>query len=156
MQRATAPECAVPDDVAVLATSPDYDADGMAFAATRAGALWCTTDRGRRWEPVTGSPGCPLTDRRVVGVAVSPRFAEDALVLAGSADGAVARSFDSGWTWEVVADLAGPVLGFQFSATFDRDHRVIAATRRAVVEIDTDHEMEPVTGDGPGGEHVAA
>jgi photosystem II stability/assembly factor-like uncharacterized protein len=138
--------------VVALAQSPDYAADGMAFAATRDGRLWCTTDRGSRWESVAGSMHCPLAARRVVRLAVSPHFADDALVLAGADDGTVARSVDSGWSWEVIARIDGVVTGFEFATTSDHERRVlVAAARGTLVELELDLDVDRLPS-----EHVAA
>lgn len=139
----------------VVALSPDYAGDGIAFVATH-GELWCTADRGHRWERVVpglsrrsrAGGGDPLVGRRVVEVSVSPWFAEDALVLVGTLDGAVARSVDSGWTWEAIAQLRGPVAGFEFPDGFEHDRQVLVSTRAdGVVAVDV--AVDSVAVDGP-------
>ncbi len=146
------------EGVVAMAPSPDYHADGMAFAATKDGALWCTADRGRRWESVLpSSQACRLSRCRVVRVAVSPCFSDDALVLAGADDGTVARSLDSGWTWEVIARVPGPVAGFVFSSCFEHDRRVSVAATEIDIEIDADIEVGvPVSNNRSGPGLVAA
>ncbi|MCX7668456.1 MAG: hypothetical protein N2439_00090, partial [Anaerolineae bacterium] len=97
-----------------LATSPAFDSDGMAFAATDGGLLR-TRNRGNTWERLGGGlPGAgndPTADdvRRVY---LSPAFPTDGTLLALLADGRLFRSSDGGDTWTLLS------IGRTFAATF--------------------------------------
>lgn len=88
----------VEDVVYALATSPDFNRDGVCFAA-RASGLYLSTDHGQMWEPAyrTLNLDAGLATPAVV---VSPDFAADHSVFAGVA-GAVLRSYDGGVAWHV-------------------------------------------------------
>lgn len=73
--------------------SPDFQADGTAFAANTHTGLWRTQDAGLTWQSVT-----PIGITLVRGVAVSPDFAVDRRVLAATGVGTW-LSTDGGTTW---------------------------------------------------------
>ena len=88
-----AEETQVQDIVYSLATSPDFEQDGVCFAARPSG-LYRSDDGGLTWQPAYASLGLetPLT---TVTVAVSPNFGADRSVFAG-VPGGILRSVDGG------------------------------------------------------------
>ena len=87
------------DLVYALAVAPDFDRDGVGFAA-RGSGLYRSGDGGATWTPAYGS--LQLGDAlATLAVAVSPAFAADHTVWAG-VQGAVLRSGDGGHAWEVI------------------------------------------------------
>lgn len=83
-----------------FAFSPDFAADGMAFAANPASGVWRTTDGGQSWQPASAG----LAGTTVLDVACSPGFAADRTLLAATSAGAF-LSQDAGETW--TPQLAG-------------------------------------------------
>ncbi len=79
-------------EITSFAFSPDFARDGLAFAGTRRGGVWRTSDKGLTWTP-TGDP-----ELIVNAVAVSPDFAHDGLVVVATESGCL-RSVDGGTRW---------------------------------------------------------
>lgn len=98
--------------VLALAVSPDFERDGLAWAATPSG-LYRSRNGAESWRMVELEPD----DVVVQCLAVSPAFADDRLVLAGTEAHGLLRSDDAGRSWSAVPDLAeGGVTGLAFSA----------------------------------------
>jgi len=83
-----------------LAVSPDFEEDGLCFAA-RASGLYRSEDGGRSWQDAYASLelSAALTTSVVV---VSPGFETDRSVFAG-VPGGVLRSADAGQSWQVAS-----------------------------------------------------
>jgi hypothetical protein len=115
------------DYVYHLAASPDYDEDGILFAAKRSG-LYKSSDRGQTWMNAYQSLGLddPLP---TTSVAVSPNFKHDHTMFA-AVEGNILRSTNGGETWET-AELGKPlpvVSTLVISPNFDQDGVLLAGT----------------------------
>src|SRR5688500_9002886 len=87
------------DIIYALAASPNFQQDGLCFAARHSG-LWHTNDGGQHWQAVHNIPFVP--DSFVASaVALSPNFAFDGTVFVG-VSGGILCSRDSGASWTVV------------------------------------------------------
>jgi hypothetical protein len=117
----------IQDVVYALAASPDFEADGICFAACASGLLR-SEDGGHTWQDAYAAlelEGVLAT----AAVAVSPDFARDGSVFAGVAGG-ILRSADGGQTW-YVAPLPSPppfVSDLVVSPDFPRDGTLLAGT----------------------------
>ncbi|MCL5734687.1 MAG: hypothetical protein M1274_03710 [Actinobacteria bacterium] len=111
--------------VTALALSPDFETDGLAFAATAAGAFR-SEDGGRSWSPC----GRGLTTPFIETVAVSPSFARDHTIFLGARDGTVLRSTDGGERWVSLGWLGerSPVIALAVSPQYSEDGTIIAGT----------------------------
>jgi hypothetical protein len=69
-----------------LALSPEFESDGICFAAGLEG-LYRSEDGGQTWRPAIESER-PLS---VLAVALSPAFPQDGVLLAGVGDGLCIR-----------------------------------------------------------------
>ena len=122
-----AEETAVQDIVYALATSPDFEQDGVCFAARPSG-LYRSDDGGLTWQPAYASLELetPLT---TMAVAMSPDFEADRSVFAG-VSGGILRSVDGGHGW-YIASLPSPpplVLALVVSPNFAHDGVLLAGT----------------------------
>jgi len=120
-------ETQVQDIVYALATSPDFEQDGVCFAARPSG-LYRSDDGGLTWQAAYASLelNAPLT---TVAVAVSPHFESDRSVFAG-VPGGILRSVDGGHNW-YIASLPSPppfVLTLVVSPNFTHDGTLLAGT----------------------------
>ena len=84
--------------VHTLVLSPDFPADGIAFASTHTG-VFRSRDGGKSWG--IGVEG--LGNLMVQSLALSPNFATDRTIFAGAADGSLYRSSDAGESWSSLA-----------------------------------------------------
>jgi photosystem II stability/assembly factor-like uncharacterized protein len=84
--------------VSQLLLSPDFESDGIAFAATLENGVLRTTDEGLRWH----SWNFGLLDLETLALAISPTFAEDELVYVATGTG-VFRSINGGRAWREMA-----------------------------------------------------
>ncbi len=113
-----------------FAFSPEFQADGTAFAANSASGVWRTTDAGQSWQP----SGDGLSGVTVMDVACSPGFAADRTLLAATNAGTF-LSLDAGETWtphlaglqeqtirrvELVLDANGHLAAFATGITLHR------------------------------------
>lgn len=111
----------------VLATSPDFGADGTIYAGTRTGVLLRSVARGDQgtWEIVGALP------ERVRSIAVAGDDGRGRTILVGSAEHAY-RSADGGRTWQQAdADIvAEPEVGVQvaMSPRFADDGTALATS----------------------------
>jgi photosystem II stability/assembly factor-like uncharacterized protein len=85
---------APPPFVSALAVSPNYQADGMVFAATLEDGVFRSTDRGAAWQAWNFG----LVDLNVLSIAVSPAFVQDRTVYAGT-DTVLFYSKNGGCAW---------------------------------------------------------
>jgi len=88
--------------VPTIVLSPDFPADGTAFAATHTG-VFRSSDGGRSWEIRVEGLGTLM----VQSLALSPNFATDRTLFAGTADGNLYRSGDAGESWTFLARPGG-------------------------------------------------
>lgn len=125
--QSTKEEIQAQDIVYALATSPNFETDGICFAACYSG-LYGSEDGGRTWQDAYA--GLDLTEPLpTAAVAVSPNFEHDQTVFAG-APGGILRSLDGAETWDI-ATLPSPppfVSTLAVSPNFARDGVVLAGT----------------------------
>lgn len=122
-----AKETKTPDVVYSLATSPDFERDGVCFAA-RASGLFRSEDGGLTWQAAYASLELE-TPLITAAVAVSPNFEADRSVFAG-VPGGILRSVDGGQSW-YIARLPSPppfVSSLVVSPNFARDGILLAGT----------------------------
>lgn len=124
-----------------LRFSSDFATDGTLLfcsrfgeGATRAGAIFRSTDRGRSWAEVLRTPG-----KYMQSLALSPTFAEDGTGFTSSARGGnnseVFRTTDGGLTWEIVTgELQFSLYGAELaiSPDFATDQTVWAGTEQGL------------------------
>lgn len=120
-------ETKIPEVVYSLAASPDFEQDGICFAA-RSSGLFRSEDGGLTWQDAYASLEleAPLA---TVAVVLSPNFKTDRSVFAG-VPGGILRSIDGGQTW-YVAPLPSPppfVSILAISPNFARDGTLLAGT----------------------------
>jgi photosystem II stability/assembly factor-like uncharacterized protein len=84
--------------VSQIVLSPDFESDGIAFAATLENGVLRTTDEGQRWH----SWNFGLLDLETLALAVSLDFAQDELVYVATGTG-VFRSINGGRAWRELA-----------------------------------------------------
>jgi photosystem II stability/assembly factor-like uncharacterized protein len=87
--------------ILALALSPDFEDDGIGFAATPSG-LYRTRNGAESWRAAR----LEWDDAAIQCLAISPSFGEDRVVLAGTEEYGLLRSDDAGRSWSVVPDLA--------------------------------------------------
>lgn len=83
-----------PSQVSQIVLSPEFESNGIAFAATLEDGVLRTTDYGVRWH----SWNFGLLDLETLALAVSPNFAEDETVFAATGTG-LFRSINGGRAW---------------------------------------------------------
>jgi photosystem II stability/assembly factor-like uncharacterized protein len=84
--------------ISQLAVSPQFRADGQAFAATFQDGVLCSTDFGATWQPWNYG----LLDLETVAISVSPNYAIDETVLVATVRG-IFRSTNGGRGWRELA-----------------------------------------------------
>ncbi len=89
---------AQPSQVSQIVLSPDFESDGIAFAATLEDGVLRTTDQGQRWH----SWNFGLLDLETLALAVSPDFGTDETVYVATGTG-VFRSTNGGRAWRELA-----------------------------------------------------
>ncbi len=122
-----AEENKIQDIVYSLAASPDFEQDGVCFAARPSG-LSRSDDGGLTWRDAYASLELEAA-LTTAAVAVSPNFDADRSVFAG-VPGGVLRSIDGGQSWHV-ASLPPPppfVSALVVSPNFTRDGTLLAGT----------------------------
>ena len=87
-----------PSQVSQIVLSPDFESDGIAFAATLEDGVLRTTDSGQRWH----SWNFGLLDLETLALAISPDFAQDELVYVATGTG-IFRSINGGRAWRELA-----------------------------------------------------
>jgi hypothetical protein len=118
-------------EVLALAVSPDFERDGLAFAATPTTA-YRTRNGAESWREIDVLPDS-MVEVGVQSLTVSAAFDQDGVILAGSLDLRALRSDDRGRSWEEVPDLAGCDV---FSITSLAGGRAVAATDQGVALSD--------------------
>jgi photosystem II stability/assembly factor-like uncharacterized protein len=87
-----------PSQVSQIVLSPDFESDGIAFAATLEDGVLRTTDEGQHWH----SWNFGLLDLETLALAVSPDFATDETVYVATGTG-IFRSINGGRAWRELA-----------------------------------------------------
>lgn len=117
----------VQDITYALETSPNFEQDGICFAA-RGSGLYRSRDGGETWQSAYDSLdlSAPLA---TMAIAISPDFASDRTVFAG-VPGGILRSFDGGENWGVVLLPSPPpvVSALAISPDYVRDGILLAGT----------------------------
>lgn len=121
--------------ITVLAVSPVYARDGIAFAASMEDGVFRTDDSGEHWQAWNFG----LFDVHVLGLAISPDFASDGTVYALTESG-MYRSRNTGRSWQLMGFPmdAAPVLCMGISPRFAEDGRLYAGTEGAGLYRSTD------------------
>jgi photosystem II stability/assembly factor-like uncharacterized protein len=124
-----------PPMIAALAFSPDYERDGIVFAAALEDGVFFSSDRGGRW--VAWNFG--LLDLNTLCLVVSPTFAEDETLFVGTQSG-IFRSTNGGRAWREVELPTGyeAVLSLAFSPLFASDRTLLAGTETQGLIISRD------------------
>ncbi|MBN1311483.1 MAG: hypothetical protein JXB30_08695 [Anaerolineae bacterium] len=114
-----------PPVVSAVALSPDFEKDGIVFAATMEDGVLFSSDRGGRFTAWNFG----LLDLNIFSLAVSPNFAEDETVFVG-AQTSIFRSTNGGRAWREVDLPAGydAVLSLVLSPDFAQDGTLLAGT----------------------------
>jgi photosystem II stability/assembly factor-like uncharacterized protein len=114
-----------PPFVSALAVSPNYEADGVIFAATLEDGIFRSEDHGVNWQAWNFG----LFDLSILSVALSPAFAEDRTVFAGGETG-IFCSTNSGRAWRELGFPTefAPVQCLGLSPQFRQDGILFAGT----------------------------
>ena len=114
-----------PPVISALEVSPNFEQDGIVFAATLEDGVLFSADRGYRF----GAWNFGLLDLNILCLAISPHFAEDETVFVGTQSG-VFRSTNGGRAWREVDLPVGyeAVLSIALSPDFARDGILLAGT----------------------------
>jgi photosystem II stability/assembly factor-like uncharacterized protein len=124
-----------PPVISALSISPNFEKDGIIFAATMEDGVLFSSDRGRRF--VSWNFG--LLDLNIFCLAISPEFAEDETVFVGTQSG-IFRSTNGGRAWREVDLPVGyeTVLSLAISPDFARDGILWAGTETQGMLVSTD------------------
>lgn len=124
-----------PPVISALAVSPNFEKDGIVFAATVEDGVLFSSDRGNHFD--TWNFG--LLDLNILCLAISPNFIEDDTVFAGTQSG-IFRSTNGGRAWREVDLLVGyeTVLSLALSPDFARDGILLAGTETRGLLLSTD------------------
>ncbi len=133
-----------------LAASPDFETDGILFAATWDG-LYRSTDRGQSWQKLDG--GLPVDPAAIQAIALSPAFAGDETLLAAAVHGGLFYSDDQGDTWTEIP--GAPWMGsLALSPSFATDGVVLAGGADGEIYRSTDRGLSWTTVHSAGGPNV--
>jgi photosystem II stability/assembly factor-like uncharacterized protein len=126
---------APPPVISALELSPNFEQDGMIFAATLEDGVLFSADRGHRF----GACNFGLLDLNILCLAISPDFARDETVFVGTQSG-VFRSTNGGRAWREVDLPVGyeAVLSLALSPDFARDGVLFAGTETQGLLCSTD------------------
>ena len=124
-----------PPVISSLVFSPNFEQDGIVFAATMEDGVLYSSDRGDSF--VTWNFG--LLDLNILCLAISPNFAEDETVFAGTQSG-IFRSTNGGRAWREIDLPVGyeTVLCLALSPDFSRDGILLAGTETRGLLLSTD------------------
>ena len=114
-----------PPYVIAIAVSPDFEQDGLVFAATIEDGVFRSWDRGASW----AAWNFGLLDLNVYALEISPHFGRDQMLYAGTESG-IFCSTNGGRAWrEVPFPMeAAPVLSLAISPVFSTDGVLFAGT----------------------------
>jgi photosystem II stability/assembly factor-like uncharacterized protein len=124
-----------PPVISALELSPNFEQDGIVFAATLEDGVLFSADRGHRF----GAWNFGLLDLNILCLAISPDFARDETVFVGAQSG-VFRSTNGGRAWREVNLPVGyeAVLSLTLSPDFARDGILLAGTETQGLLLSTD------------------
>jgi photosystem II stability/assembly factor-like uncharacterized protein len=124
-----------PPTVSTLCVSPNYEEDGILFAASMQDGVFRSANRGSNW--VAWNFG--LVDLNVLCLALSPNFAADETLFAGTETG-LFRSTNGGRAWREVAlpEEAAPVLALALSPHYPQDGIMFVGTESEGLWITAD------------------
>lgn len=124
-----------PPVISALELSPNFEQDGIVFAATLEDGVLFSADRGHNF----GGWNFGLLDLNVLCLAISPDFAKDETVFVGTQSG-VFRSMNGGRAWREVDLPVGyeAVLSLALSPDFARDGILLAGTETQGLLLATD------------------
>ncbi len=114
-----------PPFVSALAISPNYESDGVVFAATLEDGIFRSEDQGVSWQAWNFG----LFDPNIISIAVSPAFSEDRTVYAGTETG-IFCSTNGVRAWREIDFPAqfAPVQTLGLSPHFRQDGIIFAGT----------------------------
>ena len=124
-----------PPVISALELSPNFEKDGIVFAATLEDGVLFSADRGHHF----GAWNFGLLDLNILCLAISPDFARDETVFVGTQSG-VFRSTNGGRAWREVDLPVGyeAVLSLVLSPDFARDGILLAGTETQGLLLSTD------------------
>lgn len=124
-----------PPVISAIELSPNFEQDGIVFAATLEDGVLFSADRGHRF----GAWNFGLLDLNILCLAISPDFAKDETVFVGTQSG-VFRSTNGGRAWREVDLSVGyeAVLSLVLSPDFARDGILLAGTETQGLLLSTD------------------
>jgi photosystem II stability/assembly factor-like uncharacterized protein len=124
-----------PPVISALELSPNFEQDGIVFAATLEDGVLFSADRGHHF----GAWNFGLLDLNILCLAISPDFARDETVFVGTQSG-VFRSTNGGRAWREVDLPVGyeAVLSLALSPDFARDGILLAGTETQGLLLSTD------------------
>jgi photosystem II stability/assembly factor-like uncharacterized protein len=124
-----------PPVISALELSPNFEQDGIMFAASLEDGVLFSADRGHHF----GAWNFGLLDLNVLCLAISPDFATDETVFVGTQSG-VFRSTNGGRAWREVELPVGyeTVLSLALSPDFARDGILLAGTETQGLLLSTD------------------
>jgi photosystem II stability/assembly factor-like uncharacterized protein len=124
-----------PPVISSIVISPNFEKDGIVFAATMEDGVLFSADRGSRFDAWNFG----LLDLNILCLAISPNFAEDETVFAGTQSG-IFRSTNGGRAWREVDLPVGyeTVLSLALSPDFAQDGILLAGTETQGLLLSTD------------------
>ncbi len=124
-----------PPAISALELSPNFEQDGIVFAATLEDGVLLSSDRGGHF----GTWNFGLLDLNILCLAISPNFAKDETVFVGAQSG-VFRSTNGGRAWREVDLPVGyeAVLSLALSPDFAHDGILLAGTETQGLLLSTD------------------
>jgi photosystem II stability/assembly factor-like uncharacterized protein len=111
--------------IGTMSISPNYDSDGVAFAAS--GQQIFRRAPGGNWESCD-----EITSASVLSLAVSPRYATDRTLFAGSNGKGVWMSNNEGSTWVAINDGLSSLNVESLAVTSEPTLTIFAATAQGV------------------------
>jgi photosystem II stability/assembly factor-like uncharacterized protein len=124
-----------PPVISALELSPNFEQDGIVFAAALEDGVLFSADRGHHF----GAWNFGLLDLNILCLAISPDFAKDETVFVGTQSG-IFRSTNGGRAWREVDLPVGyeAVLSLALSPDFDHDGILLAGTETQGLLLSTD------------------
>ncbi len=111
-------------ELTCLASSPDFQSDGIVLAGTEANGVLKSTDRGDTWSAV--SVGLDDSASKAVrGIAVSPNYAIDQTVFLAT-DGGLFKSTNGAGDWSPSGSFSGATAAVSISPDYGVDETIFA------------------------------